>query len=693
MFDRQWIVRPGNLFGEKDGMEALERAMLGERGISEDGANAFFVPPRLPALPEEEKLEKAAGIILDAIDAGQKLTVYGDYDCDGICSTVIMYHFLTHVLEADADWAIPDRFSDGYGISPKAVERLCENGTGLIITVDNGISAFPAAERAGELGVELVITDHHKPGDELPRCAALIDPHLPEDSYPFRDACGAGVAYMLCRVIARSLGMEDADIPDYLPLTAIATVGDSVPLKGDNRAYVRLGIGRIERILKGEETEWQGLRALLNEAGLKPGRPLTAQDLGFKLVPRINAAGRLGSAGLAMKLMLAETTEEGEAAARALSQANEYRKTLEQSVFDETLLPGNLITSPEDPVIVTYSGTWHEGVLGIVANKLSDKYSKPALVLAGADESEDPVLKGSCRSTDAFDIYEGLTACAELLERYGGHKKAAGLSVKASKLHELARRLCGLCAEANGRFTEPPHTVIDAVIPFWVAADRRLAELIRAFEPTGEGNRRPLFAVTGTRVLSARRVGADGGTLKLIFSGNDGDNEVRLDGVSFRNGALCDTVSRLREVTFLGYPEVSSFDPGKIGFVVTDLVEGNLSLEKQARCMYNDAYMTFGSFSLEKRLLRAIYRGLAGFGDSFTFGELAGLREALNASGIECTWYQLKNAVEVFTSVGIISRPERSGFVKNPVEGRVDLEAAALYRALEFEEFPKKETV
>jgi len=691
MFDRQWIVRPGNFFGDKDGMEALERALLEERGISEGEANAFFVPPRLPELPEEEELEKAADAILDAVDAGVKITVYGDYDCDGICSTSIMYHFLTRVLEADADWEIPDRFSDGYGISPKAVERLCENGTGLIVTVDNGISALPAAERARDLGVELVVTDHHKPGEILPECAALIDPHLESGDYPFRDACGAGVAYMLCRVIARSLGMEDAEVPDYLPLAAIATVGDSVPLQGDNRAYVRLGLRRIERIMLGEETVWQGLKALLAEAGLRPGKPLTAQDLGFKLVPRINAAGRLGSADLAMKLMLAETPEEGEAAAQALTQANEYRKTLEQAVFEETMLPGNLVTAPDDPVIVTYGSNWHEGVLGIVANKLSDKFSKPALVLAVSEDGDDPLLKGSCRSTDAFNIHEGLTACAELLERFGGHKKAAGLSLRASKVPELARRLSELCTEANGRFTEPPNTVIDAVIPFWLAVDRRLLELADAFEPTGEGNRRPVFAVTGTRLLSARRVGADGGTLKLMFSGYEGQNEVRIDGVSFRNGALAETVSRMRDVTFIGYPEANAFDPEKIGFIVTDLVEVNVSLEKKSRCMYNDAYITFSGFSLEKRLLRAIYRGIAGLGDSFTFGELAGLREALNASGIECTWYQLKNAVEVFTATGIISRPEKSGFVKNPVEGRVELEAAALYRALEFEEFPKQE--
>ena len=249
MLDKQWLVRPDGIFGENDSIDSVEAYLLKLRGIGSDGSDVFFTPSSMPPLPESAALDNAAELILDAVDSGKKITVFGDYDCDGICATAILARFFSEYFDCETDYYIPDRFTEGYGMSVPAIEKLCELGTEMIVTVDNGISALAAAKRAEELGIDLIITDHHTPGAELPPCAALVDPHIDECGFDFKDECGAGVAFTLIRKIADIIGLETSDVLPYLVPAAVATVGDSVPLIGHNRSSVRAGLNMLRRII------------------------------------------------------------------------------------------------------------------------------------------------------------------------------------------------------------------------------------------------------------------------------------------------------------------------------------------------------------------------------------------------------------------------------------------------------------
>ena len=383
MFEKRWVADPANIIRGSDPQSVIaetEAALLRARNIDAADVNAFFAPSTLPPVPEDPSLESAAELILDAVSDGVRITVFGDYDCDGICAAAILYHFLVNYLEADADYLIPDRFGEGYGITPDAVDRICEQGTGMIITVDNGITAFEAAARAQELGITMIITDHHLSTGALPEAAVVVDPHLEESFFPFRDECGAGVAFTLIRRIAEEIGIEREELTGYLMCTAVATVGDSVPLTGNNRVYVRLGLDAMRRLklsrrppafrtggqarydgtqgasegrradqtyaygengIDGMEESGpafsNGIKALLEASGIYADTSLTSTDIAFKVVPKINAAGRLGSAEKAITLLLAETPFDAEEAAAQLIRDNNVRKNIEQEIYNDAL--------------------------------------------------------------------------------------------------------------------------------------------------------------------------------------------------------------------------------------------------------------------------------------------------------------------------------------------------------------------
>ena len=714
MFEKRWVADPANIIRGNDPQSVIaetEAALLRARNIDAADVNAFFAPSVLPPVPEDPSLESAAELILDAVSDGVKITIFGDYDCDGICAAAILYHFLVNYLEADADYMIPDRFGEGYGITPEAVERICEQGTGMIITVDNGITAFEAAARAKELGITMIITDHHLSTGALPEAAVVVDPHLEESFFPFRDECGAGVAFTLIRRIAEEIGIEREELTGYLMCTAVATVGDSVPLTGNNRVYVRLGLDAMRRLklnrrssafrqggqarygengISGTEESGpafsNGIKALLEASGIYADTPLTSTDIAFKVVPKINAAGRLGSAEKAIALLLSATPFDAEEAAAQLIRDNNVRKNIEQEIYNDALTGEKMLTGDNDRIVVCVGEDWHQGVLGIVASRLAEKFNRPAIVLTLSEDGDDPVYKGSGRSVESIDIHSALSECSEYFERFGGHVRAAGISIRRSKLRpfiDAVNAHLKTLDEAKSVFA--PEYVADAVIPgAMVGLD--FADMINAFEPFGEGNRAPLIALTGLTLSGCSRFGGDNAHLRLVFSGTaPGGATVRLEGVMFRAGNLFETVSHLRRVSVLCTPRRDSLHPDQLTLHITDLHDFDLDIEKTLTYMYNNPYITFESFAIDAAFLRVVYKGITKLPESFSFNDLIALKVKLCAAGYNCSWYRLRCCVDIFTELGLLKRLSKTGFSLDTAVTKVELESSAKYRALRIE--------
>ena len=360
-------------------------------------------------------MDRAAERILQALERDEKIAVYGDYDCDGVTATAILYQYFVSI-GANAVYYIPERDGEGYGLNAAAVQSLSEQGVGLIVTVDNGISAVAEVNLVKRLGMDIVITDHHQPGDTLPDAAAVVDPHRKDCGSPYRYLCGAGVALKL--VAALEDGNMDSAVEYFGDLAAIGTIGDVVPLTGENRKLVKRGLQMLQN------TENMGLNALLQLAGLED-KTLTAENVAFGIVPRINAAGRMGSARLAMELLLCESEEEAADLAQKINDLNKQRQQQENFIMED--IERLLSEHPEklkERVLVLAGENWHHGVIGIVSAKISERFSKPNLLIS-VDGKE---ATGSARSFGEFSLFKALTSCSSLLTKYGGHKQAAGFT-------------------------------------------------------------------------------------------------------------------------------------------------------------------------------------------------------------------------------------------------------------------------
>lgn len=429
-------------------------------------------------------MQNAVDEINSKVDSGELICIYGDYDCDGITATAVLYSFLES-MGANVSYYIPER-ADGYGLNADAVRKIAEQGAGLIITVDNGISAIDEARLIAELGMSLVITDHHQPTETLPEAAAVVDPHRPGCPSPFKHLCGAGVVLKLCAALDG--GSFDAVCEQYLDLVAIATVADVVPLIGENRVIVSQGL----RLLR--NTENVGLLALLEECGADISK-ITSTSLAFTVAPRINASSRFGSPKTALDMLLSEDSS-AEEYARELDRLNACRRTTEAEVYGEIM---SMIDSEPSLLFgrtLTVSGNgWHRGVIGIVAAKLVEQYGKPAIVISSDGSG---LSCGSARSVEGFNIFNCFNSCRDILVKYGGHELAGGLTVKdedipalIEKIEDHARSVC----------PEMPRMTLKAD-KLLTAADMtvdNVASLTRV-EPCGQSNPEPLFAISGAEI-------------------------------------------------------------------------------------------------------------------------------------------------------------------------------------------------
>ena len=410
---------------------ALLAGILAARGIT-DPAEA------LTLLAGEEELSDPALLtdmdaacqrIWQAIDNGETIAVFGDYDVDGVTATALLYQHLKG-MGATVKCMLPSREGDGYGLSKNAIQSMHNKGCTLIVTVDNGISAVEEADFAASLGMDLIITDHHLPPETLPKAVAVVDPRREDDHSPFKGLCGAGVAFKLCAALD---GCPPEEMLDYCgDLAAVGTVADVMPLTGENRTLVRSGLHQLQN------TDRPGLEALLEEVGLT-GKPVTAENVSYAIAPRINAAGRMDSAVTALQLVLCEDPDRAEELARKLNEINARRQEIELQIFNaaQELLeqePERL----EDRVMLLWGRDWHPGVIGIVASRLVERTGRPVIVVTVDEHGE---CKGSGRSVQGFNLHDCIGSCADLLIRYGGHAMAAGLSVREENLPALRRRL------------------------------------------------------------------------------------------------------------------------------------------------------------------------------------------------------------------------------------------------------------
>jgi single-stranded-DNA-specific exonuclease len=482
------------------GVSAVTARLLAIRGITDPDEASRFMNPTLDQLYDPYRLaglECAADRLLQAITNRERIAIHGDYDVDGITSTVILRRAL-ELLGADVGHFIPERLTDGYGLQPGTIDRLHAEGVKLIVSVDCGIRAPEAARRARQLGVDLIITDHHEPDDELPEACAVVNPKRHDCNYPDKNLAGVGVALKLVQALCGRAG-KSAWLPAFVKIASIGTLADVVPLIGENRIIAKLG---LQMLTKGPHKV--GLRALFEAAGLS-GKTIDSYHIGFMVAPRINAAGRMSTPDIATRLLLA--SDEGMAdEAKALAEQLEAENTRRRQEDQDILAKAKKIveTDPEigsRSVLVVAGEGWHRGVIGIVASKLVDAFYRPAIVLS----IDGDIAHGSCRSITGFNMLACLESCAPLMKRFGGHKAAAGLQIETSRIRAFRAAVNEHADAILGPDDLRPSLWLDGPLAFHDISERVMSEFA-ALAPFGPGNPRPKFHTNGVAIVDGPRV-------------------------------------------------------------------------------------------------------------------------------------------------------------------------------------------
>lgn len=487
--------------------------LLALRGIADFEAARRFFRPSLKQLHDPflmKDMDQGAERLADAIRNQEHVLVYGDYDVDGTTATSILYTFLKE-FGVKVDFYIPHRFKEGYGIGTDGVDRAVQKGCSLIVTVDCGITAIDAAQAARENGVDMIICDHHNPGDRLPAATAVLDPKRPDCGYPYKGLSGAGVGFKLVQATITRLGLaEKAEELSYrfLDLVAISIASDIVPIRDENRILMHEGLKRIN------QNPRPGLKALMNVVQLTPGS-VTARQIVFSLGPRINAAGRMGDARLAVDLLNSEHEDQALAHAQELESINARRRKEDSQTMEKAVeqLDGdqNLHNSSS---LILHDPDWHIGVIGIVASRLVDQYCRPTVMLS----TVDGMIKGSARSIKGFNIYEALRQCEDLLVQYGGHEYAAGLTISHDQLNEFRQRFNRIVQEKLAEEDFQPELLIDSDLDL-DEVDARFWKLLKQFEPFGPENLNPVFVSRQLHVVGEPTI-VGNGHLKLRLAQN-----------------------------------------------------------------------------------------------------------------------------------------------------------------------------
>ena len=526
----RWAVAPAPNQAEVLALSAALRlppalaALLVQRGHGTEAAARRYLRPLLADLSDPLALAgmaEAVEVIAAAVRAGARIMVHGDYDVDGQCSSALLTRAL-RVGGADVVPFLPHRLRDGYDFGPAGLAAARAAGASLIITCDCGITATETVQAARDAGIGVIVTDHHLPGSELPPALAVVDPQRSDDTSGANDLCGTGIAFKLVQALVPALGLPANLALHLLDFVALATVADVVPLQGENRILVRHGLKLLA------DSRWVGVRALVDATGLT-GKEIVARHLGFVLGPRLNAAGRVADANDGLRLLLSDDPAESAELAKRLEGLNVERQALDQRILDEALEQVERTGDPEkDASFVLAGDNWHPGVVGIVASRVVERYGRPTFLIAFDGE----IGKGSGRSTSRFDLHAALLACGDLLERYGGHRMAAGLTINRSRLDEFRERFGDVARRELSPEDLGPEQRVDLELQLHeVTPD--LERLCRYLEPCGQGNPSPVFGVRGVRFTNRSIVGS--GHLKGMLE--DGNGKVSVIGFQWADRA------------------------------------------------------------------------------------------------------------------------------------------------------------
>ena len=503
--------------------EIIARVLL-NRGICEAKEIDKFLHPKLENLHDPFLLNDmgiAVDKIIECMNKKEKITIYGDYDVDGITSIATLSKFLTE-LGIENDYYLPNRLDEGYGLNNNALDKIAKGGTKLLITVDCGISAYEEIEYAKKLGLEVIVTDHHECPEKIPEALAVIDPKREDSTYPFSSLAGVGVTFKLIHAISIKLSLDRKRYLKYLDIVCLGTVADIVPLVDENRIIVSFGLMLVR------ETRNIGLRALIEITGYTA---IDSTAISFGIAPRINACGRMGEAEIALKLLLTASPEEAKEIANKLNLLNKERQEVEKSIINEAIEMIERDKLYNKDIIIVGSKNWHHGVIGIVASKITELYYKPSVLIS----FEDGIGKGSGRSIEGFDLHEALTKCGDYLEKFGGHEMAIGLTLKEENFNAFKTKLEEITSETIDK-EAVPSIKVDAIIePKSINMD--IFASMKLLEPYGESNSSPLFVSKNLKVESVRLLSndkhikltlRDGNILLSAIGFNLGDKVVRL---------------------------------------------------------------------------------------------------------------------------------------------------------------------
>ena len=521
--------------------KVIGKIIVNRHVVNDEDVRIFITPTRddfhNPFL--FKGMDIAVDRIIKAINNKEKILIYGDYDVDGITSTTVLKKYLMDI-GIPVDTYIPNRLHEGYGLNKNAIDTIKERDIDLIITVDCGISAIEEVDYAVRLGMDIIVTDHHEVGEKLPNALAVIDAKRKDNTYPFRALAGVGVVFKLIQALSIKLEIKPEEYLKYLDLVCVGTISDIVPLEGENRTIAKLGLMLIK------VTRNLGLRELIKSSGYKE---IDSNTISFGVAPRINACGRMGHEEEALKLFLAEDLESATKITKELNEYNTLRQSTEKAIYEEAVQQIEKNHLDENNSIVLGGKGWHHGVIGIVSSKVTDKYYKPSILLS----FEDNIAKGSGRSVPGFDLYEGLAKCEDLLEKYGGHSMAVGLTLKKENLEKFKERFEQIAKEKNIKELVPIIYIDDELKLKDINMD--LVKSISILEPFGEANKVPLFLIRNLKIDSIRAL-SEGRHLKLTLR----DENFVINAIGFELGYLAEEYRIGDRIDVVGTLEINSFN-------------------------------------------------------------------------------------------------------------------------------------
>lgn len=668
-YDKKAAAELANKLGADDFAVLLlqSRGITGEKEISAflSAADSDISSPFLL-----KDMEKAASRIIEAIEDGEHIHIFGDYDADGVTATALLTSYL-EAIGAFVTCSIPSRLNEGYGLSPEAAHRIASEGARLVVTVDNGIASFAEAEIFRGYGIDFIITDHHKVGDSIPDAYAVVDPHREDDDSPEENLAGVGVALKLIAAIEG--GDYSAVLDDFGDLAAIGTIADIVPLTGENRIITSKGLKSINNSFR------PGLMALLEGAGIKEGE-ITASSVAFAVAPRINAAGRIDSAETALRLLMTDDEEEARVLTEKLLSYNTTRQSVENKISEE--IEEYFEKNPMlkyDSVIVAYGNNWHLGVIGIAASRLVEKYGRPALVIS---VDENGLARGSARSIEGFSLYDALSFCSELLIQFGGHTLAAGFSIDKNNLDAFRIKINEYAAMLPPFY--PSMDVDIRLNPKAVSAD--ILDSIAVLEPCGAGNPSPTFGLFGMTIASLKPIGGDkhmrltltkeGCSVPAVYFGQTPDS------FPYEQGDEVDLAVKIEKNEFRGEIRVS--------IQIKDMRPAGENDREMFRSLHEYRRFIKGEeLSAEEKAILCPDRAL--LGDVYRFirsRKIWNKASEILCMKLNCS-YERAGAVNIcldaLTDVGILER-NADGFVLTDFSGKADLKNCDVLKKLGYKE-------